>query len=230
VKSWPESIARQSIVDMQPYSARGGATNALHLDANENPYAPPPVVGASCFNRYPAQQPPALINRLAGLYGVSTQQLMVGRGADEGIECLLRAFCEAGEDSILTCSPTFGYYKTCADVQGAGIVDVPLNDSYQWDVPGIKKAAKPKSVKMVFLCSPNNPTGNSLTRDVILDICSSLSQTLIVVDEAYIEFSNQNSLADKIGETENLVVLRTLSKAYALGCFVSAPFCYKPIA
>ena len=214
--NWPNSIARQSVVDMIPYSARGGATNALHLDANENPYAPPPVVGAAEYNRYPAQQPTALVDRLAGLYGVSPDYLMVGRGADEGIECLLRAFCEAGEDSILTCSPTFGYYKTCADIQGAGVVDVPLSASYEWDVPAIKKAAKADAVKMVFLCTPNNPTGNSLKRDVILDICTSLPETLIVVDEAYIEFSYQESLADKIGDVKNLVVLRTLSKAYAL--------------
>ena len=213
---WPDSIARQSVVDMIPYSARGGATNALHLDANENPYAPPPVVGADGYNRYPAQQPRALVDRLTGLYGVSPEYLMVGRGADEGIECLLRAFCEAGKDSILTCSPTFGYYKTCADIQGAGVVDLPLSPSYEWDVPAIKKAAKADAVKMVFLCSPNNPTGNSLKREAILDICASLPETLVVVDEAYIEFSTQESLADEVGKVQNLVVLRTLSKAYAL--------------
>ena len=216
MKNWPNSIARQSVVDMIPYSARGGATNALHLDANENPYAPPPVVGADGYNRYPAQQPRALVDRLVGLYGVSADQLMVGRGADEGIECLLRAFCEAGKDSILTCSPTFGYYKTCADIQGAGVVDVPLSPSYEWDVPTIKKVAKTKAVKIVFLCSPNNPTGSSLKREAILDICASLPETLIVLDEAYIEFSSQESLADKVGKVQNLVVLRTLSKAYAL--------------
>jgi histidinol-phosphate aminotransferase/imidazoleglycerol-phosphate dehydratase/histidinol-phosphatase len=216
MSAFPGSIARKSIVEMTPYSARGGATNALHLDANENPYAPPPVVGAAEFNRYPAQQPEALVSRLAGIYGVSTDQIMVGRGADEGIECLLRAFCEAGKDSIVTCSPTFGYYKTCADIQGANIVDVPLNTAYEWDIDAIKAAAAPKTVKMVFLCSPNNPTGNSLTRAAILDVCASLPTTLVVVDEAYIEFSNQESLVDKIGEVQNLVVLRTLSKAYAL--------------
>ena len=216
MKMWPETIARQAVVDMIPYSARGGATHALHLDANENPYAPPPVVGASGYNRYPAQQPAALNTRLAGLYGISPDQLMTGRGADEGIECLLRAFCEAGEDSILTCPPTFGYYKTCADIQGAAVVEVPLSKTYQWDVPAIKTAAKAESVKIIFLCSPNNPTGNSLKRDVILDICASLPETLVVVDEAYIEFSDQESLTDQIGIFRNLVVLRTLSKAYAL--------------
>jgi len=213
MKMWPETIARQAVVDMIPYSARGGATHALHLDANENPYAPPPVVGASGYNRYPAQQPAALTTRLAGLYGISPDQLMTGRGADEGIECLLRAFCEAGEDSILTCPPTFGYYKTCADIQGAAVVEVPLSKTYQWDVPATAKA---ESVKIIFLCSPNNPTGNSLKRDVILDICASLPETLVVVDEAYIEFSDQESLTDQIGIFRNLVVLRTLSKAYAL--------------
>ena len=216
MSNWPENIARKSVVDMMPYSARGGATDALHLDANENPYAPPPVVGANGYNRYPAQQPEKLVNRLADLYGVRPEQLMVGRGADEGIECLLRAFCEAGQDSILTCPPTFGYYKTCADIQGAGIVEVPLIRTYQWDIPAIIKAGKRDTVKMVFLCSPNNPTGNSLTRDAILDVCGSLPETLVVVDEAYIEFSNQESLSDHIDTVQNLVVLRTLSKAYAL--------------
>lgn len=215
-KTWPNSIARRAVVAMTPYSARGGATDALHLDANENPYAPPPVVGASGYNRYPAQQPEKLAQRLADLYGVNLEQLMVGRGADEGIECLLRAFCESGQDSILVCPPTFGYYKTCADIQGAGIVEVPLNASYEWDIPSVIAAGKPASVKMIFLCSPNNPTGNSLTRDAILDICTALPETLVVVDEAYIEFSEQESLADQIGAVQNLVVLRTLSKAYAL--------------
>lgn len=215
-KTWPNSIARKSVIAMTPYSARGGATDALHLDANENPYAPPPVIGAGGYNRYPAQQPEKLTNRLANLYGVETNQILVGRGADEGIECLLRAFCEASEDSILTCPPTFGYYKTCADIQGAGIVEVPLTESYEWDVDRVISAGKDSTVKMVFLCSPNNPTGNSLTRKTILSICDALPETLIVVDEAYIEFAEQESLADKIGTVQNLVVLRTLSKAYAL--------------
>lgn len=213
---WPESIARPAIVAMSPYSARGGATDALHLDANENPYAPPPVIGATGYNRYPTQQPDKLRARIAGLYGVNPDQVMFGRGADEGIECLLRAFCEAGQDSILTCPPTFGYYKTCADIQGAGNIEVPLSTSYEWDIPAVIAAAKDSSVKIVFLCSPNNPTGNSLTREVILDVCDALPDTLIVVDEAYIEFSDQESLADKVGDVKNLVVLRTLSKAYAL--------------
>jgi histidinol-phosphate aminotransferase/imidazoleglycerol-phosphate dehydratase/histidinol-phosphatase len=214
--NWPESIARKTVVAMLPYSARGGATDALHLDANENPYAPPPVVGATGFNRYPAQQPENLVRRLASIYGVNTDQIMVGRGADEGIECLIRAFCEAEQDSILTCPPTFGYYKTCADIQGAGIVEVPLSATYQWDISAVIEAGRPSDVKMVFLCSPNNPTGNSLTRDAILRVCSELSETLVVVDEAYIEFSDQESLANQIRTVPNLVVLRTLSKAFAL--------------
>lgn len=214
--NWPESIARKAIVAMSPYSARGGATDALHLDANENPYAPPPVVGASGYNRYPSQQPRKLVQRLSDIYGVLPDQIMVGRGADEGIECLLRAFCETGVDNILTCPPTFGYYKTCADIQGAGIVEVPLSETYEWNIPAVIEAGRQSSVKMVFLCSPNNPTGNSLTRAAILQVCSELPETLIVVDEAYIEFSDQDSLSDQVGTVPNLVVLRTLSKAFAL--------------
>ena len=213
---WPISIARRSVVAMIPYSARGGATDALHLDANENPYAPPPVIGAGDYNRYPAQQPEKLTKRLADLYDVKPNQIMVGRGADEGIECLLRAFCEAGEDSILICPPTFGYYKTCADIQGVSLVEVPLNADYEWNIPSIISAGEADKVKMIFLCSPNNPTGNSLTREAILSVCEGLPKTLIVIDEAYIEFSDQDSLADQIGAVPNLVVLRTLSKAYAL--------------
>lgn len=214
--TWPNSIARKAIVEMSIYSARGGATGALHLDANENPYAPPPVQGVAGYNRYPEQQPPALVQRLADVYGVEPHQLMVGRGADEGIECLLRAFCEANQDKIVISSPTFGYYKTCADIQGADVIDVPLSSGFEWNMDGLAKAGAAAEAKMIFVCSPNNPSGNSTTRDAILELCSKRPDTLIVVDEAYIEFSDQDSLADKIGAVRNLVVLRTLSKAYAL--------------
>jgi len=217
MNNWPENIARKAIVDFAAYSARGGATGALHLDANESPYAPPPVKGAQGYNRYPEQQPPALAQRLADLYGTTVDRLMVGRGADEAIEVLLRTFCEDGQDNILICSPTFGYYKTCAQIQGAGIIDVALTEDYQWDTSAILKTAKAaENLKVVFLCMPNNPTGTVIKDDLVEQLCEACPDTLIVIDEAYEEFSSTASYTPKTEKYQNLVVMRTLSKAYAL--------------
>lgn len=217
MSNWPENITRKAIVEFAAYSARGGATGALHLDANESPYAPPPIKGTESYNRYPEQQPPALTQRLADLYGTTHGSLMVGRGADEAIEVLLRTFCEDGQDQILICSPTFGYYKTCAQIQGAGIIDIPLNKDYQWDSAAILKAAKAaKNLKVIFLCTPNNPTGTVIQDDLVEQLCEACPNTLIAVDEAYEEFSSMPSYIPKTEKYQNLIILRTLSKAYAL--------------
>ncbi len=217
MSDWPNNIARKSIVEFAAYSARGGATGALHLDANESPYAPPPVRGAQGYNRYPEQQPPALRQRLADLYGTNANQIMVGRGADEAIEVLIRTFCEAGQDKVLICSPTFGYYATCAQIQGAGIIDVPLNKNYQWDNEAIIKAASSAvNLKVIFLCTPNNPTGTIIEDHLVEQLCKQFPNILIAVDEAYEEFSSRPSYANKTEKLKNLVVMRTLSKAYAL--------------
>ena len=217
MSNWPENIARKAIVNFAAYSARGGSTGALHLDANESPYAPPPVKGAGDYNRYPEQQPPALTQRLSDLYGTTPDRLMVGRGADEAIEVLLRTFCEDGQDNILICSPTFGYYKTCAQIQGAGIIDVPLTKDYEWDSAAILKAAKTaKNLKVIFLCTPNNPTGTVIADNLVEQLCEACPDTLIAVDEAYEEFSSTASYISKIDTYQNLIVMRTLSKAYAL--------------
>jgi len=217
MSNWPENIARKAIVDFAAYSARGGSTDALHLDANESPYAPPPVKGAEGYNRYPEQQPPALSQRLADLYGTTPDRLMVGRGVDEAIEVLLRTFCEDGQDNILICSPTFGYYKTCAQIQGAGIIDVPLTKDYEWGTTAVLKAAKAaKNLKAIFLCTPNNPTGTVIKDDLVEQLCEACPNTLIVIDEAYEEFSSTPSYTPKTSKYQNLIVMRTLSKAYAL--------------
>jgi len=217
MSNWPKNIARKAIVDFAAYSARGGATRALHLDANESPYAPPPVKGTEGYNRYPEQQPLALRQRLADLYDTPPDSLMVGRGADEAIEVLLRTYCEDGQDNILICSPTFGYYKTCAQIQGAGIIDVPLTTDYQWDTATILKTAQAaENLKVIFLCTPNNPTGTVIKDDLIEQLCELCPNTLIVIDEAYEEFSSAPSYSSKVKKYQNLVVMRTLSKAYAL--------------
>ncbi|WP_409433944.1 histidinol-phosphate transaminase [Litorimonas sp. RW-G-Af-16] len=216
MSDFPKNIARKAVLNMKAYSARGGATDALHLDANENPYAPPPVIGAKNYNRYPEQQPPALVARLAGLYGVSTDMVMVGRGADEGIEILLRTFCES-EDNILICPPTFGYYRTCAEIQGCGIVEAPLNDDFSWNHEAIFAAADAaQNLKAIFICTPNNPSGNECDADLVEALAKRYPDTFIAVDEAYQEFTTTPSYTVKIAEYPNIIVMRTLSKAYAL--------------
>lgn len=217
ITNWPHSIARPAIARMKAYSARGASTGALHLDANESPWSPPPSDNSvKDYNRYPAQQPQALKSRLASLYGTTPERLMIGRGADEAIDILLRSFCEARQDKVLICTPTFGYFKTAADIQGAGIIDVPLTDDFQWHITAIQDAIKSDAPKIAFLCSPNNPTGNSLAAEAVSAICNDNPETLIVVDEAYIEFSSLPSLLPLQGRYRNLVILRTLSKVYGL--------------
>jgi len=214
---WANAIARPVIAGFKAYSARGASTDALHMDANESPWSPPPAgPRESEYNRYPAQQPPALMNRLAGLYGVPANNIMLGRGADEALDVLLRTFCEAGKDNVLICPPSFGYFDIAAQVQGAGIVKVPLGDNYAVDEAAVKKALKDNTIKVVMLCSPNNPTGNSIDRDFVTALCTDNPDTLILVDEAYVEFSPQGSLSDVLSDYRNLVLTRTLSKAFGL--------------
>ncbi len=215
--NWPLNIARPAIARFAAYSARGASTSALHLDANESPWGPPPAdTSVSEYNRYPAQQPSQLRSRLAALYGVTADNIMMGRGADEAIDILLRTFCESGQDSILICPPTFGYFKTAAQIQGAKIVEVPLKPGFAWDMDAIKTAIANTRPKLVFLCSPNNPTGNSLAADALESLCQNYPETLIVVDEAYIEFSSHESVIALRAHYRNLVVTRTLSKIYGL--------------
>jgi len=214
--TWPNTIARKAIVDFTAYSARGGATGALHLDANESPWTPPPSdASVTDYNRYPEQQPGTLRSRLAGLYGVTEDQIMMGRGADEAIEVLVRTFCEASEDSILICPPTFGYFKTAAQIQGAKIVEAPLKSDFTWDQGAIDNAMASKP-KVIFLCSPNNPTANSIDAKLVSQLCKENPDTLIVIDEAYIEFSTQESFLPLRENYRNLVIMRTLSKVYGL--------------
>jgi histidinol-phosphate aminotransferase len=216
----PVELARPEIRVLQPYSsarmeACGGS---VWLNANESPW--PPQRGGKDWNRYPDPQPAVLCARLAELYGVPPDRLLVGRGSDEGIDLLVRAFCVAGRDSILISPPTFGMYATCARVQGAGIVEVPLGRDFALDVDAVLAAVTP-SVKLVFACSPNNPAGAGVPRADILRLATALDgRALLVVDEAYVEFADPQgacgSVVDRLHEYENLVVLRTLSKAWAL--------------
>ena len=213
-------LARPEILSLRPYaSARNAVPSAegcIRLDANESPWpAFPTQVG---LNRYPAPQPVELTRRLADLYGVSTDQLLVTRGSDEAIDLLVRVFCRPSQDAVVICPPTFGYYRVAAEIQGARIVSVALGDGFTVDGERlVEVATSPESsAKLVFLCSPNNPTGGATDPDLILEIADKLEKQILVVDEAYVEFSSMGSLASRVSEVPNLVVLRTLSKAFGL--------------
>ncbi|MDD3021521.1 MAG: histidinol-phosphate transaminase [Alphaproteobacteria bacterium] len=213
------SRARPSVLAMKAYSSARSLYKAgdgyIFLDANECAYEP--YVGAQNLNRYAGQQPREAVEALCRLYDVSSRNLVLTRGADEAIDVLVRSFCEGGQDSILICPPAFPMYGQAATLQGAEIIEVPLNieNNFSIDVEEIESAIRPNT-KIVFLCSPNNPTGNLIPLEQIEQICRFCDgQALVVVDETYIEFSGQKSCLDIMSIYSNLVVLRTLSKAYA---------------
>jgi histidinol-phosphate aminotransferase len=212
-------LARLEIRAMQPYSsARMEASGGqVFLNANESAWTPVGDDGLGC-NRYPEPQPAALIDTLATLYRVRREQLLVGRGSDEAIDLLVRAFCRAGEDAILIQPPTFGMYAVCARIQNAGVIEVALNADFTLDVDAILAAVTP-AVKLVFVCTPNNPTGQLVPRASVERLAQALAgRALLVVDEAYVEFTDADdaSVVDLIDHHDNLAILRTLSKAWAL--------------
>jgi histidinol-phosphate aminotransferase len=212
------SLVRPDILALTAYSSarkesKGGR---VWLDANENPQTP--SAAKPLLNRYPEPQPADLVAQLATLYGVAPAQVLVTRGSDEGIDLLLRTFCRAGQDAILITPPTYGMYVVAAGIQGARTVTVPLirEKNFALDADAVLKAVT-SEVKLVFLCSPNNPTGGLLDRTAVMSLVKSLAaRAVVVVDEAYVDFSGQPSLAAEIPANSNLVVLRTLSKAYGL--------------
>lgn len=211
-------LARPDILTLQPYSHAAWRPELERLHANEMPWRADGDATAAGMNRYPEPQPVELIAHLARLYGVAPKNVLAGRGSDEGIDLVVRAFCRAGQDSVIICPPTFGMYKVSARIQGADIIEVPLIKArgFALDAETIVAAWHP-NVKLVFLCTPNNPTGNLLDRAAIESLCSRLhGKAVVVVDEAYIEFSSSPSIAARLAAFENLVVLRTLSKAFAL--------------
>lgn len=211
-------LARPDILALQPYQHAAWEPAFERLHANEMPWRASGDSSATGLNRYPEPQPAELISHLASLYGVAPENVLAGRGSDEGIDLLVRAFCRAGEDSVLICPPTFGMYKVCARIQGAAVVEVPLlqESGFALDAAAVLNAWRP-GVKLVFLCSPNNPTGDVLDRAAIELVCRELrDRAIVVVDEAYIEFARAESLCTELHRFDNLVILRTLSKAYAL--------------
>ncbi|MDO6405277.1 histidinol-phosphate transaminase [Pantoea phytobeneficialis] len=212
-----EDLARANVRALTPYQSarRLGGNGDVWLNANEFPLPVPFELSQQTLNRYPECQPKLVIERYAGYSGVSPDQVLVSRGADEGIELVMRAFCEPGKDAILFCPPTYGMYSVSAETIGIEYRTVPALDNWQLNLPAI--ADQLDGVKVVYMCSPNNPTGNLINPDdirALLDMTA--GKALVVADEAYIEFCPQATLAGWLKDYPHLVILRTLSKAFAL--------------
>lgn len=213
-------------------SARSSALQGdVWLNANEAAW-PNPADAQGSSRRYPEPQPLALRDALAGLYGVDAAQVLIGRGSDEAIDLLVRAFCRPGMDPVLTTPPVFGMYAVCARLQGAPLLEVPLladADGLHADIDAVIARARQDKARLVFLCSPSNPAGSEIALvDIERTAAALQGQAVVVVDEAYIEFSAQPSATCLLARYPNIAVLRTLSKAHALaaariGCLLAAP-------
>jgi histidinol-phosphate aminotransferase len=221
--SLAERLARPEILALAPFDIAAQANDAfgadaIKLDANENPYGP--LVDSALsegINRYPEPQPARLKAAMAALYGVSPDNLVITRGADDAIDILVRAFCRPQIDAVSICQPTFSAYAHFAHLQGARLIEASLGANFDFDADRLLAAVgEEQSLKLAFICSPNNPTGNPVDPAEILRVAKALPETIIVLDEAYIEFSELESLASEAARRDNLVILRTLSKAYGL--------------
>jgi histidinol-phosphate aminotransferase len=228
--SSPVALARPEIRALKPYEHAAWEPALERLHANELPWAASEDGECDGLNRYPEPQPRALIERLARLYEVAPEYVLVGRGSDEAIDLLSRAFCRAGEDAVVVCPPTFGMYAVAARIQGAEVLRVPLRaeQGFALDEHALLESCTGR-VKLVFVCSPNNPTGNQLAETALLRVAAELAgRAVLVVDEAYVEFAARPSLARHVARLPHLAVLRTLSKAHGLagarcGTLIASP-------
>jgi histidinol-phosphate aminotransferase len=224
--SWVSELARPEIRTLVAPDVPASVPGMVRLHANELPWRTLSDRSEAGLNHYPEPDARELSAALAAHYGVPASMLLPGRGSDEVIDLLVRAYCRAGEDAVLICPPTFVTYQAAAQVQGAAVQAIPLQryqpprPDFELDADAIRacclQSAAPR-VKLVFVCSPNNPTGNRLDSARILSLVRSLEgRALVVVDEAYVEFSAEPSLSAQLAAHPGLVVLRTLSKAHGL--------------
>lgn len=211
-----QKLVRPNIWQLKPYASardefKKGETEAhVFLDANENPFP-------TGFNRYPDPLAKDVKRLLATLKGVIPEQIFLGNGSDEAIDLLMRIFCEPNEDSILILPPTYGMYEVSADTNNVGIRRINLTPTFELPTTEILQLLRgsEKLPKLLFICNPNNPTANSLEKSAILEIIKKFNG-IVVIDEAYIDFSKQSSFIPYINDYKNLVVMQTFSKAWGL--------------
>jgi len=214
-------LVRGNILKLKPYSSardefEGEAS--VFLDANENPYP-------TDYNRYPDPHQKQLKKRISEIKKIKEELIFLGNGSDEAIDLLFRAFCEPGRDEVLIPQPTYGMYAVSASINDVKVNSVNLTNDFDLDLDATLSAVTPQT-KIIFLCSPNNPSGNLLSKEKVIEVIKNFNG-LVVVDEAYIDFTNNQSLTELLDQYKNLVVLQTLSKAWGLAglrlgiCFAS---------
>jgi len=223
-----DSLVRDNIKKMTAYSsARHEFTGnaSIYLDANENSFGSPLPDN---FNRYPDPLQMQVKEKLSNIKGVPAQNIFLGNGSDEAIDLLYRIFCDPGRDNSILLPPTYGMYEVCAEMNDVKIKKVNLAKEYQLDIDAIANAIDPLT-KLIFICSPNNPTGNSINRADVEIILNNFDG-IVVIDEAYINYSKQRSFIAELTEYPNLVVMQTLSKAWGLaGLRLGMAFASQPI-
>jgi histidinol-phosphate aminotransferase len=210
-----EQLVRPHLLKLKPYSSARDefdGSDGVFLDANENPFG---SVTSKPHNRYPDPHQREAKVKLAAIKRVQPKQIFLGNGSDEAIDLLIKVFCEPQKDAIMILPPTYGMYKVCADIQNVKVIEVPLTEEFQIDVSAVESKLTSK-VKMLWLCSPNNPSGNLLDDTSVLQLIKNNPDVIVVVDEAYVDFGNAESFIGKINEFENLVVIQTFSKAWGM--------------
>ncbi|MDB9961810.1 histidinol-phosphate transaminase, partial [Oceanihabitans sp.] len=205
-----ENIVRPNILELQPYSSARdefSGKEGVFLDANENPFG--------TLNRYPDPYQKELKQKLAEQKGVANNTIFVGNGSDEVIDLAFRIFCRPGIDKALIFSPTYGMYDVSASINNVALIKLPLNKKFQLDLKKIKPSLSDNNIKLIFICSPNNPTGNLINKADIEFILNNFNG-IVIIDEAYIDFAKNDSLINLISQYNNLVVSQTFSKAWGL--------------
>lgn len=223
-----DNLVRGNIRKMTPYSSARhefAGTASVFLDANENSFGSPL---AENYNRYPDPLQLKLKEKISTIKGVPPQNIFLGNGSDEAIDLLFRIFCTPGKDNVIIFPPTYGMYEVCAEMNDVKVNKVPLLEDFQLDVKAIEEAID-MNTKLIFVCSPNNPTGNSIKRNDIEELLNNFNG-LVVIDEAYINYSRQKTFIQELTEYPNLVILQTLSKAWGLaGLRLGMAFAGEPI-
>jgi histidinol-phosphate aminotransferase len=203
-------LLRKNIQSLKPYSSARDEYSGeamVFLDANENPFNQP-------YNRYPDPLQKEVKAKISKLKNIPAENIFLGNGSDEPIDLLVRAFCEPGIDNVVSINPTYGMYQVAADIAGVEIRKVSLTENFELNTNDVLGATDTKT-KLVFLCSPNNPTGNSLNKEAMLELASSF-KGLVIVDEAYIDFAPGKTLLQELENHPNLVILQTFSKAWGM--------------
>ncbi|MHA8052215.1 histidinol-phosphate transaminase [Aquirufa sp. OSTEICH-129A] len=210
-----QSIILPHIWNLKPYSSARDefkGKEGIFLDANENPLGSPLPVN---WNRYPDPMQWDIKHELADIKHIPVEQIFIGNGSDEAIDLIMRMTCAGQENSIILCPPTYGMYEVSASINHVKIISVPLTKEYQLNVSQILSSVQ-ADTRIIFICSPNNPTGNKINRTDIYKIIDSFQQGFVLIDEAYIDFSDEPSFIHELDKYPNVIVMQTLSKAYGL--------------